>query len=150
MNENGEMLADFCACNNMTIGGSVLPHRRIHKATWVSPDNRTENQIDHLQGRSCRTTYRFLHFEDRSGGRMPSVTILIPAYSYSIDWIMKKTTQIEEMGSSGLCGLPRSPLTQTSIDAGKNRVSTQLGLNINKTKIMKANTKNNNPITLNG
>ena len=33
-----------------------------------------------------------------------------------------------------------------------NTVSTQLGLNINrnKTNIMKANTKNNNPITLNG
>ena len=33
-----------------------------------------------------------------------------------------------------------------------NTVSTQLGLNINrrKTRIMKANTKNNNPITLNG
>ena len=33
-----------------------------------------------------------------------------------------------------------------------NTVSIQLGLNINrsKTKIMKANTKNNNPITLNG
>ena len=36
MNENGEMLADFCAFNNMIIGGSVFPHRRIHKATWVS------------------------------------------------------------------------------------------------------------------
>ena len=33
-----------------------------------------------------------------------------------------------------------------------NTVSTQLGLNINrsKTRIMKANTKNNNPITMNG
>ena len=48
MNENGEMLADFCAFNNMIIGGSVFPHRRIHKATWVSPDHRTENQIDHI------------------------------------------------------------------------------------------------------
>ena len=48
MNENGEMLADFCAFNNMSIGGSVFPHRRIHKATWVSPDHRTENQIDHI------------------------------------------------------------------------------------------------------
>ena len=48
MNENGEMLADFCAFNNMIIGGSVCPHRRIHKATWVSPDHRTENQIDHI------------------------------------------------------------------------------------------------------
>ena len=33
MSENGEMLADVCAFNNMIIGGSVFPHRRIHKAT---------------------------------------------------------------------------------------------------------------------
>ena len=35
MNENGEMLADFCAFDDMIIGGSVFPHRRIHKAAWV-------------------------------------------------------------------------------------------------------------------
>ena len=33
MKENGDMLADFCACNNMIIGGSFFPHRTIHKAT---------------------------------------------------------------------------------------------------------------------
>jgi len=43
MNTNGEMLADLCAFNNMIIGGSMFPHRRIHKATWVLPDYRTEN-----------------------------------------------------------------------------------------------------------
>ena len=48
MNENGEMLAYFCAFNNMIIGGSVFPHRRVHKATWVSRDHRTENQIYHI------------------------------------------------------------------------------------------------------
>ena len=48
MNENGEKFADFCALNNMVIGGSIFPHKRIHKCTWVSPDNRTENQIDHI------------------------------------------------------------------------------------------------------
>ena len=48
MNENGERLADVCALNNMVIGGSVFPHKRIHKATWVSPDLITENQIDHV------------------------------------------------------------------------------------------------------
>ncbi|KAK2174946.1 hypothetical protein NP493_766g01027 [Ridgeia piscesae] len=48
MNENGEILDDFCAFNNMIIGGSVFPHRSVHKATCVSPDHRIEHQIDHI------------------------------------------------------------------------------------------------------
>ena len=48
MNENGERFADLCALNQLVIGGSIFPHKRIHKATWVSPDHRTENQIDHI------------------------------------------------------------------------------------------------------
>ncbi|XP_051807750.1 craniofacial development protein 2-like [Acanthochromis polyacanthus] len=48
MNENGELFADFCAFNELTIGGTLFPHRRCHKATWVSPDHQTENQIDHI------------------------------------------------------------------------------------------------------
>ena len=46
--ENGERLADTCALNNSTIGGSMFTHKRIHKTTWVSPDHLTENQIDHI------------------------------------------------------------------------------------------------------
>ena len=48
MIENGEMFADLCSFNKLMIGDSEFPHRRIHKATWVSPDHRTENQIDHI------------------------------------------------------------------------------------------------------
>nr|KAG5692954.1 hypothetical protein BaRGS_031532 [Batillaria attramentaria] len=48
MNENGERFADFCALNRLVIGGSIFPHKRIHKATWRSPDHVTENQIDHI------------------------------------------------------------------------------------------------------
>ena len=48
MNENGERFADLCAANNLVIGESVFSHRRIHKATWISPDLSTENQIDHI------------------------------------------------------------------------------------------------------
>ncbi|GFR99482.1 craniofacial development protein 2 [Elysia marginata] len=48
MNENGERFADLCALNQMVIGGSIFPHKNIHKVTWRSPDHTTENQIDHI------------------------------------------------------------------------------------------------------
>ena len=47
-NDNGERFTNFCAMNDMVIGGSVFPHKRIHKVTWISPDHHTENQIDHI------------------------------------------------------------------------------------------------------
>ena len=45
MNDNEEQFGNACAANDIVIGGSVFPHKRIHKATWVSPDQVTENQI---------------------------------------------------------------------------------------------------------
>ena len=48
MNENGERYAEFCALNNLVIGGTLLKHKDIHKYTWTSPNNRDQNQIDHI------------------------------------------------------------------------------------------------------
>ena len=48
MNENGELFASTCANYNLVIGGTVFPHKNIHKGTWVSPDHVTVNQIDHI------------------------------------------------------------------------------------------------------
>ena len=48
INDNGERFQGFCAFNSLVVGGTVFPHKRLHKATWVSPDGATENQIDHL------------------------------------------------------------------------------------------------------
>jgi hypothetical protein len=48
MNENGELFADFCGLNGLVIGGTIFPHKEIHKTTWTSPEKRTKNQIDHI------------------------------------------------------------------------------------------------------
>lgn len=47
-NENGEIFTDFCAFNDLVIGGSLFPHKEVHKVTWISPDGKTGNQIDHI------------------------------------------------------------------------------------------------------
>ena len=48
MNENGLLFADFCTLNELIIGGTLFPHKPTHKATWISPDLQTEDQIDHI------------------------------------------------------------------------------------------------------
>jgi hypothetical protein len=54
-NENGQLLVDFCARHDLVIGGMIFPHKDCHKMTWVSPDHKTENQIDHVAiGRKWR------------------------------------------------------------------------------------------------
>ena len=39
---------NFCDMNELITTGTWFPHRDIHKATWVSPDGKTRNQIDHV------------------------------------------------------------------------------------------------------
>ncbi|XP_058456753.1 craniofacial development protein 2-like [Malaya genurostris] len=48
MSDIGELFAEFCGNYDMVVGGSHFPHRPTHKATWVSRDGHTENQIDHI------------------------------------------------------------------------------------------------------
>ena len=48
ISDNGERFTDFCALNGLVTRGSIFPHKRIHKVTWVSPDNCIENQIDQI------------------------------------------------------------------------------------------------------
>ena len=57
MNDNGRRFTEFCAFNSLVIGGSLFPHKDVHKATWISPDRVTENQLDHITiNRKFRTS----------------------------------------------------------------------------------------------
>ncbi|VDP62681.1 unnamed protein product [Schistosoma curassoni] len=47
-NENGERFANLCDFNKLVIGGTIFPHKRIHKTTWTSPGHIMHNQIDHI------------------------------------------------------------------------------------------------------
>ena len=71
MNENGELLADFCIINRLVIGGTLSPHKQLHKSTWVSPDGRTTNQIDHI-AISCRWRSSLLDVRAKRGADIAS------------------------------------------------------------------------------
>jgi hypothetical protein len=47
-NRNGEMLLEFAIGNNLTVMSTQFQHKKIHKGTWLAPDQRTLNQIDHV------------------------------------------------------------------------------------------------------
>ena len=47
INNNGERLVDLCADNSMVIGWTLFPHPTTYKLTWISPNGRDKNQIDH-------------------------------------------------------------------------------------------------------
>lgn len=47
-NDNGQRLIDFAISKRMVISSTFFPHKDIHKITWVSPNGKTFNQIDHV------------------------------------------------------------------------------------------------------
>ena len=47
-NDNGRRLTGFALSRGLVVSSTTFSHQQIHKATWVSPDQRTSNQIDHI------------------------------------------------------------------------------------------------------
>jgi exonuclease III len=56
-NYNGRRLANFATSKNLVVKSMIFPHRNIHKYTWICPDGKTHNQIDHtLIERRCHSS----------------------------------------------------------------------------------------------
>lgn len=48
MSENDERIANLCEEHNLVVGGTIFPHKQIHKLTPRSPNSGDVNQIDHI------------------------------------------------------------------------------------------------------
>jgi len=48
VNDDGERHVDFCLNNICVIGSTFFAHRDFHELTWISHDDRTNNQIYHI------------------------------------------------------------------------------------------------------
>lgn len=46
--DNGDRLIELCMKYNLIIGGTIFPHKDIHKFTWKPPRGSARNQIDHI------------------------------------------------------------------------------------------------------
>jgi hypothetical protein len=42
------MMVELCGLHQLKIGGTLFKHKNCHKITWVSPDKKVQNQIDHI------------------------------------------------------------------------------------------------------
>jgi len=47
-NRNGEMLLVCALGNNLKVMSTQFQQKKIHKGTWLAPDQRTLNQTDHV------------------------------------------------------------------------------------------------------
>ena len=47
-NDNGVRVVNFATSKYLIVTSSMFPHLNVHKYTWISPDGKTHNQIDHV------------------------------------------------------------------------------------------------------
>lgn len=48
MKEIGEVFGELCMSDDLVIGCIMFKYRNIHKVTWISSDQKTKKQIDHI------------------------------------------------------------------------------------------------------
>jgi len=129
-NDNGTRLINFAMAQNMVISSTIFPHKNIHKQTWVSPDGRTRNQIDHVvvDGRIKRYIIDVCSMRCSSGISNNLVVKINVRFRLSIKWKERKApakkvnneplkcSQTVEQYKIGLNDTLRSDEEESSID----------------------------------
>jgi hypothetical protein len=47
-NDNRIRVVNFATYEDLTVRSTMFPHRNIHKYTWMSPNGKIHNQIEHI------------------------------------------------------------------------------------------------------
>jgi hypothetical protein len=47
-NDNGVRIINIVTSQNLVVKSTMLPHRKLHKYLWTSPDGKIHNQIYHI------------------------------------------------------------------------------------------------------
>jgi hypothetical protein len=47
-NDNGVSVVNFATSKNLRVKSMMFPHRNVHKYTWMPPDGKPRNRIDHI------------------------------------------------------------------------------------------------------
>jgi endonuclease/exonuclease/phosphatase family metal-dependent hydrolase len=47
-NDNGVRVVNVATSKSLGVKSTMFPHANVHKYTWVSPDGKTHNHIDHI------------------------------------------------------------------------------------------------------
>jgi exonuclease III len=79
---NGELLCEFAQAKDMVVMNSNFQHKRIHKITWLSPDQNTASQIDHIVTNANKKGL----VEDVKSMRGPNIDL----YHFLVKTIIKK------------------------------------------------------------
>lgn len=128
--ENGELFLGMCASNNLVVGGSIFPHKRIHKVTWVSPDQRTENQIDHVTI-SSKWRGSLLDVRNRRGADMATdhhlivaeIRIKLAAIRYSNNNSNTRPVNVHNLKNTVLASAYSEALSQNLLASHENDLS---------------------------
>jgi hypothetical protein len=85
----------FCDEHDLVIEGTVFPHQKCHKILWVSPDQNSEIQIDHIAiSRKFRCSLCIVNVRNKRGADVGSDHQLMQA-TFQLK-IISATTKFDE------------------------------------------------------